>query len=215
MTFGVAKPYPYGAFVGAQSPIIQKAQFADCLGANGAAPAPRPTSKPIGTGPFLVTDFKAERRGLAGGQPELPRPGQAGLRQRRRSRAAAMRRRRRARCSRPASSTMPGTRRSTPDDPGADGSGRQGRGHLRLRHAGRAASQINQTDPDPASARRAVDHRASASVPDRHPNVRRGAVASRSTARSWSRPATARPGGRPATWCRRRRCTPRRTTTGA
>jgi peptide/nickel transport system substrate-binding protein len=42
VTFGVAKPYPYGPFVGAQSPIIQKAQFA-----------------PVGTGPFRVVDFKA------------------------------------------------------------------------------------------------------------------------------------------------------------
>ena len=30
-TFGVAKPFPYGPLVGAKAPIIQKAQFADCL----------------------------------------------------------------------------------------------------------------------------------------------------------------------------------------
>lgn len=58
ITFGVAKPYPYGPFVGAQSPIIQKAQFAECLGA--AAPTcTEANTKPIGTGPFMVTDFKA------------------------------------------------------------------------------------------------------------------------------------------------------------
>lgn len=58
VTFGVAKPYPYTAFVGAQSPIIQAAQFADCLGAN-APTCTDANTKPIGTGPFVVTDFKA------------------------------------------------------------------------------------------------------------------------------------------------------------
>jgi peptide/nickel transport system substrate-binding protein len=58
VTFSVAKPYPYGPFVGAQSPIIQKAQFADCLGAN-APTCTEANTKPIGTGPFVVTDFKA------------------------------------------------------------------------------------------------------------------------------------------------------------
>jgi peptide/nickel transport system substrate-binding protein len=58
VTFGVAKPYPYGPFVGAQSPIIQKAQFAECLGAN-APTCTEANTKPIGTGPFVVTDFKA------------------------------------------------------------------------------------------------------------------------------------------------------------
>jgi peptide/nickel transport system substrate-binding protein len=54
----VAKPYPYGPFVGAQSPIIQAEQFADCLGAK----APECTDAnfyPVGTGPFVVKDFKA------------------------------------------------------------------------------------------------------------------------------------------------------------
>ncbi|MEM8741570.1 MAG: peptide ABC transporter substrate-binding protein [Pseudomonadota bacterium] len=58
VTFDIAKPFPYGPFVGAQSPIIQKAQFADCMGAK----APECTEQnfgPIGTGPFTVTDFKA------------------------------------------------------------------------------------------------------------------------------------------------------------
>ncbi len=32
VTFTAAKPYPYTAFVGSLSPIIQKAQFKDCLG---------------------------------------------------------------------------------------------------------------------------------------------------------------------------------------
>ena len=50
-------PNPYVPFVGAESPIIQAAQFASCKGAN----APTCTAEnygPIGTGPFVVTDFK-------------------------------------------------------------------------------------------------------------------------------------------------------------
>jgi peptide/nickel transport system substrate-binding protein len=58
ITFGVPKPYPYSPLVGAQSPVIQKAQFEACLGA--AAPTcTEANTKPIGTGPFTVTDFKA------------------------------------------------------------------------------------------------------------------------------------------------------------
>ena len=58
ITFGVAKPFPYGPFVGNDSPIIQKAQFQNCMGAK----APECTTEnfgPIGTGPFKVEDFKA------------------------------------------------------------------------------------------------------------------------------------------------------------
>ncbi|MCZ8179045.1 MAG: peptide ABC transporter substrate-binding protein [Rhizobium sp.] len=57
VTFADAKPYPYSAFVGAQSPLIQAAQFKDCLGAK----APECTAAnfgPIGTGPFVVNEFK-------------------------------------------------------------------------------------------------------------------------------------------------------------
>jgi peptide/nickel transport system substrate-binding protein len=57
VTFTAPKPFPYTAFVGSQSPIIQKAQFADCLGAR----APECTEAnfgPIGTGPFVVEDFR-------------------------------------------------------------------------------------------------------------------------------------------------------------
>ena len=55
--FGVPKPFPYGPFVGAQAPIIQAAQYAECLGPK----APECTEEnfnPIGTGPFTVTDFR-------------------------------------------------------------------------------------------------------------------------------------------------------------
>jgi len=57
ITFNQPTPFPYTAFVGAESPIIQAAQFADCLGAR----APECTEAnfgPIGTGPFVVTDFR-------------------------------------------------------------------------------------------------------------------------------------------------------------
>ena len=57
VTFDEPKPFPYTAFVGSESPIIQKAQFQDCLGAR----APECTDAnfgPIGTGPFVVTDFR-------------------------------------------------------------------------------------------------------------------------------------------------------------
>ena len=56
VTFGAPKPNPYLPFVGAQSPILQAAQFADCLGA--AAPTcTEANNMPIGTGPFRVTEF--------------------------------------------------------------------------------------------------------------------------------------------------------------
>ncbi|MCP4070322.1 MAG: peptide ABC transporter substrate-binding protein [Hyphomicrobiales bacterium] len=58
VTFENAQPFPYGPFVGTTTPIIQKAQFKDCAGAN----APTCTTQnfgPIGTGPFTVTAFKA------------------------------------------------------------------------------------------------------------------------------------------------------------
>ncbi len=57
ITFEAPKPNPYQAFVGGTSPILQAAQFKDCLGAK----APECTKQnfgPIGTGPFMVTDFK-------------------------------------------------------------------------------------------------------------------------------------------------------------
>lgn len=57
VTFTGPKPNPFVAFVGATSPILQKAQFANCLGA--AAPTCTEANfNPIGTGPFRVTEFK-------------------------------------------------------------------------------------------------------------------------------------------------------------
>ena len=58
ITFEVPKPFPYGPFVGMLTPIIQKAQFADCMGAN-AQNCTEANFAPIGTGPFVATDFRA------------------------------------------------------------------------------------------------------------------------------------------------------------
>jgi peptide/nickel transport system substrate-binding protein len=56
ITYTAPKPNPYSTFVGSLSPILQKAQFANCLGA--AAPTCTDANNmPIGTGPFMVTGF--------------------------------------------------------------------------------------------------------------------------------------------------------------
>ena len=57
VNFSGPKPVPYAAFVGAQSPLLQAAQFKDCLGAK-AQECTSANFGPIGTGPFVVTDFK-------------------------------------------------------------------------------------------------------------------------------------------------------------
>ncbi|GIL00149.1 MAG: ABC transporter substrate-binding protein [Alphaproteobacteria bacterium] len=57
ITFKEPKPNPYLPFTGGQGPVIQKAQFENCLGAK----APECTEAnfgPIGTGPFVVTEFR-------------------------------------------------------------------------------------------------------------------------------------------------------------
>lgn len=57
VNFTEPRPDPFSAFVGGQSPIIQKAQFEQCLGA--AAPTcTEQNFNPIGTGPFKVVSFK-------------------------------------------------------------------------------------------------------------------------------------------------------------
>ena len=51
------RPNPFTAFTGAQSPILQKAQFAHCMGA-AASGCTQQNFAPIGTGPFRVTEFR-------------------------------------------------------------------------------------------------------------------------------------------------------------
>lgn len=57
VTFKAPKTNPYLAFVGGTSPILQKAQFADCIGAK-AQECTTQNFNPIGTGPFMVTEFR-------------------------------------------------------------------------------------------------------------------------------------------------------------
>lgn len=58
VTFGVPKPFPYGPFVGPESPIMQMAQFADCIG-EAAQSCTEQNFAPIGTGAFMVEEFRA------------------------------------------------------------------------------------------------------------------------------------------------------------
>ncbi|WP_151718087.1 peptide ABC transporter substrate-binding protein [Gemmobacter serpentinus] len=55
--FAAPMPYPFQPFTGATGPVLQKAQFAACLG-KLAATCTAQNASPIGTGPFMVTDFK-------------------------------------------------------------------------------------------------------------------------------------------------------------
>jgi peptide/nickel transport system substrate-binding protein len=58
VTFDGPKPFPYGPFVGSTSPIIQQAQFEACVGAN-ALNCTDQNFAPIGTGAFMVEEFRA------------------------------------------------------------------------------------------------------------------------------------------------------------
>ncbi len=58
VNFTVPKPFPYGPFVSATAPIIQKAQFEDCMGA-AAQECTEQNFAPIGTGAFKVKEFRA------------------------------------------------------------------------------------------------------------------------------------------------------------
>ncbi|UWQ16296.1 peptide ABC transporter substrate-binding protein [Jannaschia sp. M317] len=57
VSFADPNPYPYTAFVGGESPILQKAQFESCVGA-AASSCTDQNFGPIGTGPFVVDDFR-------------------------------------------------------------------------------------------------------------------------------------------------------------
>ncbi|MCY4020950.1 MAG: peptide ABC transporter substrate-binding protein [Chloroflexi bacterium] len=57
ITFSGPKPFPYGPFVGFLTPIIQKAQFEDCIGA-ASLECSEENFGPIGTGPYVVEDFR-------------------------------------------------------------------------------------------------------------------------------------------------------------
>ncbi len=57
ISFESFTPYPYNSFVTAQGPIIQRAQFADCVGA-AAQTCNEQNLMPHGTGPYRLTEFK-------------------------------------------------------------------------------------------------------------------------------------------------------------
>lgn len=57
INFKEPRPNPFTAFTGATSPLLQKAQFEPCLGAN-ASSCTEQNFNPIGTGPFRVTEFR-------------------------------------------------------------------------------------------------------------------------------------------------------------
>lgn len=56
VNFDSPRPDPFSAFVGGQSPILQKAQFEQCIGAN-APTCTEQNFNPLGTGAFRVTEF--------------------------------------------------------------------------------------------------------------------------------------------------------------
>jgi peptide/nickel transport system substrate-binding protein len=77
--FTEPQSYPYGAgFVSYGSPVVQRAQFQDCVGEQ-ASSCTEQNFQPIGTGPYMVTELKPEDtvtyamnpnyRGIADGKP--------------------------------------------------------------------------------------------------------------------------------------------------
>ncbi len=71
-------PYPYQDFVGYTEPILQRAQFQDCIGEQASACTDQ-NFAPVGTGPYMVTELRPEDtvsyewnpnyRGVAEGKP--------------------------------------------------------------------------------------------------------------------------------------------------
>ncbi len=200
ITFSVPKPFPYGPLVGAQAPIIQKKQFADCLGAK-APECTQANTYPIGTGPFVVKDFKANDTVLLEANPNFRDP------------------------AKPAFATLvlkgggdaASAARSVLETGEFDYAWNAqvepeilaqmeaaGKGEV-ISAFGTLVERImvNQTDPDPKLGRRALDRGAPAPVPDRR---ERGQGAEpRHRPRDPGRDRLRRGGaGRPATWCRRR-----------
>lgn len=74
LRFDAPKAYPYTAFVGSASPLLQAAQFADCLGPRAPSCAAE-NFAPIGTGPFLVEEFRPNDVALFAANPAYREPG--------------------------------------------------------------------------------------------------------------------------------------------
>ena len=63
ITFTAPAIYPYTLFVGASYPVLQKAQFADCIGEEAARQCQIENPYPVGTGPYRITDFTVNESG--------------------------------------------------------------------------------------------------------------------------------------------------------
>ncbi len=78
VNFNSPQPFPFIIFAGYTSPIISRAQFGECVG-EAATGCTEQNFKPIGTGPYMVTELRAEDtvlyefnpnyRGVAEGKP--------------------------------------------------------------------------------------------------------------------------------------------------
>jgi peptide/nickel transport system substrate-binding protein len=149
VTFEGPTPFPLHRLRGrSESPVIQAAQFADCLGAR----APECTEAnfgPIGTGPFVVTEFRPNDVIEFSANPNYRDPDQAGLchrdlqGRRRRGVAAARSGDRRVRLRlEPADGSRRSSPRWKPKAATARSSPAFGPSVERL--------HLNQTNPDPA-----------------------------------------------------------------
>ena len=63
ITFDAPTPYPYSAFLSTGTPVISRAQFADCVG-KAAASCEAQNTAPLGTGPYRITGFKPNEEAL-------------------------------------------------------------------------------------------------------------------------------------------------------
>ncbi len=75
ITFDGPQPYPYTVFAGQLAPILQKAQFTDCVGeaAQGCA---EQNTMPTGTGPYIVQEFRANDTVVYAANPNYRAPDQ-------------------------------------------------------------------------------------------------------------------------------------------
>ncbi len=71
IAFDVPTPYPYQAFVGTGTPVISRAQFADCVGA-AATGCEAQNTAPLGTGPYRITGFKTNEEAVYERNPFYP-----------------------------------------------------------------------------------------------------------------------------------------------
>ena len=63
IAFDAPTPYPYNAFVGAGTPVISRAQFADCVGA-AATTCKEQNTAPLGAGPYRIIYFEPNERAV-------------------------------------------------------------------------------------------------------------------------------------------------------